>query len=219
MATNFYYMANKPTKTAKKAVKKTIKKAAPKKIKKAMKKAIPKKAPSPPVKKAGPQKAAEKVVKKPVTAMAPLIQMAKPAPAKPVTRGLLRGEAPPAEKTTLDTLYIVNETDNPVTLEVNAGAQGQTSDMTITLDDATIVKNLAGDFTQKPLGTNKQLNGKKLSIAATIADTSRQTNLTSLTIRLKGGNSASDFPLSKTVDEEGDSEDYLCIIEFFNPLI
>jgi hypothetical protein len=188
-------MAKKAIKTSKKAVKKSVKKATT-------------------VKAAG--KPATKVPPK----AAPKIPVAKAVPIISVTRGLVRGgAAPPPEKTTLDTLYIVNESDTPVTLEVNAGAQGQTSNMTITLDNATIVKELAGDFAEKALGTNKQLNGKKLSIVATIADTSKETNLTSLTIRLKGGVSANDFPLSKTVNEEGDSEDYLCIIEFFNPLL
>ena len=143
----------------------------------------------------------------------------KAASHKTVTRSQLRGGAVSTEKTTLDTLYIVNSSNNQITLEVNAGGQGQTSDMTIMLDDIIIVENLAGDFTETALGTNKQLNGKKLSIVATIADTSRETNLTSLTIHLKGGVAANDFPLSKTVDEEGDSEDYMCLIEFFNPLL
>jgi hypothetical protein len=146
----------------------------------------------------------------------------KNIPAKSTPRSLSRGAVPAAaeaEKTTLDTVYIVDNSNNQVTLEVNAGEQGQTSDMTIKLDDTVIAEKIAGDFAEKPLGTNKQLNGKKLSIAATIADTSQETNLTSLTIHLKGGVSANDFPLFKTVDQNGDSEDYLCLIEFFNPLL
>ena len=128
--------------------------------------------------------------------------------------------AEPAEtpaNTTLDTLYIVNASTNDVTLEVNAGAAGQTSDMTIRLDNDIIVENLAGDFGEKSIGTNSQLNGKKLSIVATIADTAGDTNLTSLTIRLKGGVTPVVFPLSKTVDTDGASADYLCLIEFFKP--
>ena len=125
----------------------------------------------------------------------------------------------PAETTTLDTVYIVDDSNTPITLEVNVGAEGQTSDMTIMLGSTIIVQNQAGDFSQTPVGTNSQLNGKKLSIVANIADTSKETNLTSLTIHLKGGVSPNDFPLNKTVDAEGDSEDYICLIEFFNPLL
>ncbi|MEO9144168.1 MAG: hypothetical protein ABI237_01300 [Ginsengibacter sp.] len=124
-----------------------------------------------------------------------------------------------AEKTTLDTVYIVDDSNIQITLEVNVGAEGQTSDMTIMLDKRVVVQNLAGDFSETPLGTNNQLNGEKLSIVANIADTSRDTNLTNLTIHLKGGVSPNNFPLCKTVNEQGDSEDYLCLIEFFNPLL
>jgi hypothetical protein len=122
------------------------------------------------------------------------------------------------ERTTLDTLYIVDSSSKQITLEVSAGTQGQTSDMTIILDDSAIAENIAGDFPETNLGTNRQLNGKRLSIVTTIADTSRETNLTSLTIHLKGGIEENDFPLSKTVNAEGDSENYVCLIEFFNPL-
>lgn len=122
-----------------------------------------------------------------------------------------------AESTALDTLYIVDGSENDVTLEVNVGEAGQTSDMTIRLDNEVITENHAGDFPQQPLGTNQQLNGQKLSIVATIADTSRTTNFTSLTIRLTGGVAQNDFPLFKTVDSEGESADYLCLIEFFKP--
>lgn len=133
-----------------------------------------------------------------------------------VTTGLIRGPVT-AESTALDTLYITNESNIQVTLSVNAGAQGQTSNMTITLDDKIIIKNLAGDFGETALGTNIKLAGKVLRIVATIADTSRDTNFTSLTIHLKGGQENSDFPLSETVDKEGDSADYICRIEFFKP--
>jgi hypothetical protein len=121
------------------------------------------------------------------------------------------------DNTTLNTLYITDGSDNDITLEVNAGAQGQTSDMTIKLNSTIVTENLSGDFAETILGTNNSLNGKKLNIVATIADTSRETNFTSLTIHLRGGAGPADFPLSKAVDEEGGSVDYLCIIEFFEP--
>ncbi|CAN5266545.1 hypothetical protein BH11BAC5_BH11BAC5_27960 [soil metagenome] len=121
------------------------------------------------------------------------------------------------EKTTLDTVYIVDGSNNNITLEVNIGDTGQTSNMTIMLDNQVITQNLRGDYNENILGTNTALNGKKLSIVANVADTSRDTNLTSLTIHLKGGPETHDLPLFKTVDEEGGSEDYICLIEFFNP--
>jgi hypothetical protein len=141
----------------------------------------------------------------------------KTAATKPIalTRG---GEAAAnTENTTLDTLYIINGSDNVITLEVNVGAEEQTSDMTIKIDDTIIIENHAGDFAETTLGTNKSLNGKKLSIVATITDTSQKTNFTSLSIHLNGGPVANDFNLSKTVDADGASADYLCLIEFFKP--
>jgi hypothetical protein len=141
--------------------------------------------------------------------------------AAPLTRGIntLRAMVRDAaqEKTTLDTVYIVDDSNNNVTLEVNIGDAGQTSNMTILLGNQPLVQNIRGDFAETPIGTNSSLNGKKLSIVANVADTSQTTNLTSLTIHLKGGAENHDIPLFKTVDEEGGSEDYLCLIEFFNP--
>ena len=129
-------------------------------------------------------------------------------------RALVRDAA--QEKTTLDTVYIVDASDNNITLEVNIGDAGQTSNMTIMLGAQPLVQNLRGDLTETILGSNKGLNGKKLSIVANVADTSQATNLTSLTIHLKGGVETHNIPLFKTVEESG-SEDYLCLIEFFNP--
>jgi len=122
------------------------------------------------------------------------------------------------ERTTLNTLYILDGSDNEVELEVNVGDVGQTSDMSIDLDGKILADKIAGDFEKTSLGTNKQLHGKKLNIVATIADLSRETNLTSLTIHLKGGIEPNDIPLFKTVDDEGDSADYMCVVKFFDPL-
>jgi hypothetical protein len=114
-------------------------------------------------------------------------------------------------------LYIVDGSDNAVSLEIKVGAEEQTSDMTIHLDNTVVAENHAGDLPATVLGTNKSINGKKLRIVATITDTSRKTNFTSLSLRLTGGMSTDNFSLSKTVDEEGASADYLCLIEFFRP--
>ncbi|MBN8859708.1 MAG: hypothetical protein J0H29_15035 [Sphingobacteriales bacterium] len=131
------------------------------------------------------------------------------------TRGVDTGSA--GESTTLDTLYIVDGSGNAVSLEIKVGAEEQTSDMTIHLDNTMVAENHSGDLPATTLGTNKSINGKKLRIVATITDTSRKTNFTSLSIRLTGGMDANNFSLSKTVDEEGASADYLCLIEFFRP--
>jgi hypothetical protein len=126
-------------------------------------------------------------------------------------------ETEDAQKTALDTLYIVDSSNNEVTLEVIIGDREQTGDMTVRLDGEIIADKHAGDLEESVLGTNNTLNGKKLSIVATITDTSRTTNFTSLTIRLRGGFFPVEHILSKTVDEEGASANYLSVIEFFKP--
>ena len=164
--------------------------------------------------KKAPAKASKVAKKKTAKPKAPV---KKVAAARPTTLTRDAGVEGNAENTALDTLYIVNASDNKITLEINVGAEEQTGDMTIKLDNDIIVENHAGDFPETTIGTNKSLNGKKLSIIATIADTSRKTNFTGLGIHLKGGITPNDFNLAKTVDEEGASVDYLCLIEFFKP--
>lgn len=178
----------KPVKSAKKSAKKAAKKSINKKVKKAARVKITKP-------KGGTERASVR--------------------SEILSRGA-EGAAV-TESTTLDTLCIINGSDNSISLEISVGAEEQTSDMTIKLDDAIVVENHAGNFPSTILGTNKNLNGKKLSIAAVIADTSRKTNFTSLKITLTGGISTDVYNLSKTVDEEGASADYICLIEFFKP--
>lgn len=207
-----------------KTIRKAKPKAGPKKKASAAKKI--KKAPAKPkakaVKKAAPKKAAKskaKALPKPKKARVTILEeettIAIVMPASPTAR-MTRGEATISD-TTLDRLYIVNDSSNEVTLEVKVGDIGQTSDMTIKLDEDIIAEEHAGDFNEMVIGTNKGLTGKKLSIVAVITDTSRQTNLTSLAISLKGGLFPATFPLSKEVSEEGESVDYMALIEFFRP--
>lgn len=159
--------------------------------------------------KKSPKKQAKKAIKKTVK-KAPVKKAAK-------TRAATTRSLATVEFTTLDTLYILDGSDDVVTLEVNAGAAGQASDMSIELDGDTITDKLAGDFPETTLGTNRELNRKRLRIVATITDLSRETNVTSLTVRLKGGPADTDFLLAKEVEREGASVDYICLIRFFQP--
>lgn len=120
-------------------------------------------------------------------------------------------------RTALDTLYMVNDSDNTITLEVITGPEGQTSDTTIEIDDATIAENHAGNFPSTEIGSNKALEGKLLTVICNIADTSQDTNFTEMKVLLGGGISDHEFPLSATVDSPGDSVNYTCIIKFFKP--
>lgn len=130
-------------------------------------------------------------------------------------RTISRGAAAAtAQKITLDDVYLTDGSGKNITLAIKVGDKGQTSDMTIKLDDNVIVQNYSGDLESTSLGSNNQLNGKQLSIVANIADTSRETNVTSLKIQLRGGLDPKDFPLTAEVEQEGASVDYLCLIEF-----
>ena len=121
------------------------------------------------------------------------------------------------KRTAIDTLYFVNATNRKVTLEVITGSIGQTSKMTITLDDEEIAKNHVGIFDETVIGSNSELEGKVLTVVCTIADTSRETNLTEMRIRLNGGILFMEFPLFAIVENEGDSANYTCIFTFFKP--
>jgi hypothetical protein len=121
------------------------------------------------------------------------------------------------KRTAIDTLYFVNNSSLAISLEVITGSVGQTSKMTISLDDEMITKNHPGRFPETIIGTNKTLEDKVLTIVCTIADTSRETNLTEMRIRLNGGIMFMEFPLFATVAEEGDSTNFTCFITFFKP--
>ena len=137
-----------------------------------------------------------------------------PARLKPLHRS---ANTEPAETTTLDVIYVIDDSSSNVVLAIKTGDKGQTSNLTVRLNEKIIVQNHPGDFNETILGENARLNGKTLNITATIADTSRETNLTSLHIRLTGGIDTAEFTLSKKVTAEGLSADYLCLIEFFKP--
>ncbi|ESU28706.1 hypothetical protein FLJC2902T_12970 [Flavobacterium limnosediminis JC2902] len=120
-------------------------------------------------------------------------------------------------KTTLDTLYLVKNSSKKVEIEIAIGDTGQTSLLNMTLDETKIVENHAGNLEKMPILENNLLNGKKLKIVATVTDTSRETNVTYLNIKISGGFLTRTYPLYKMVSEEGDSADYYCQIEFYNP--
>lgn len=122
-----------------------------------------------------------------------------------------------ATKTTLDTLYLINSSNRKVSLEIKVGDKGQNSLLNVKVNNATIIEGKNGNLEKTDIGSNNELNGKTLKILATIADTSRETNLTFLEIKLSGGFLTKSYSLYKLVDNEGDSADYLCRIEFHNP--
>ena len=122
-----------------------------------------------------------------------------------------------ASKTNLDTLYLVNDKNRKIKLNITVGDEGQSSMLTVRLNKTVLIENHEGDLIDYEIGNNNELNGKKLKIVATISDTSRTTNLTFLNIKINGGVLTRNYPLYKTVENEGDAADYYCNIEFYKP--
>lgn len=122
-----------------------------------------------------------------------------------------------ANKTTLDTLYLIDDSNKIVSIEILVGDQGQTSILSMSLEKEDIISNHIGNLPKTGIMQNKFLHGKNLKIQATITDTSKETNVTSLNLKLSGGFLSRNYPLYKTLDDEGESADYYCNIEFFNP--
>lgn len=120
-------------------------------------------------------------------------------------------------QTALDTLYLVNKTNQKISLEIITGGIGQTSTITAEIDEDRIIDGVNSYLPETVIGNNKDLNDKTLIIACTVADTSRDTNYTELIVRIKGGISFREYTLFKNVEEEGDSVDYVCLIHFYNP--
>ena len=120
------------------------------------------------------------------------------------------------QKTSLDTLYIVNKTNKKISIEIITGGIGQTSTINASID-GIFDENANGYLPETIINSNKNLEGKTLIISCTITDTSREINYTELRIRLKGGLLYAEYPLFASVENEGDTISYRCIIRFYNP--
>jgi len=118
------------------------------------------------------------------------------------------------EKTTVDTFYVVDNSQRNVTLEIFINAPGQTCTSTIKLDDTVKEDGHNGSYNEKPLDTNKNLDEKTLFIATTITNTAGQKAKAEVTIRLKGGQSPSEDLLFKT-HSVGETITYTYICKFF----
>lgn len=120
------------------------------------------------------------------------------------------------EKTTLDTLYLVNNTYRRISLEILTGGVGQTSAIQVFIE-GILDEKANGKISLSKFANNKELEGKKLVIVCNITDTSRDHNFTEMIVRLEGGRTTDEYPLRKIVENEGETAEYKCVIEFFNP--
>lgn len=119
---------------------------------------------------------------------------------------------------TLNDVYLIDNSDNDVKVQFKIGAEDQKGKASIRVIGGTFNKpNVRGDLAITVIDTNKALHKKKLEIITTITDMSKKTNFTSLDITLTGGLNGKTYSLNKTVDAEGKSADYVCLIQFFDP--
>ena len=116
---------------------------------------------------------------------------------------------------TLNDFYTVDNSTNDVKIELKIGAIGQKGLSSLNLANGKFNKeNVKGNLSPTSISKNKDLDMMKLTILTTIADTSKQTNNTNLEIILTGGLNKKTYSLNRTVDAEGDSADYICVIQF-----
>ncbi|WKL47509.1 hypothetical protein Q1W71_21440 [Flavobacterium pectinovorum] len=121
------------------------------------------------------------------------------------------------QKTILHNYYFVNSKNTPVTLEVITGSVGQTSAIDAKIEGVLNIENANGGISETTIGENKSLQGRTLIISCTITDTSRDTNYTELRVRLRGGVNFAENQLFFTVENEGESVNYQCIIHLVKP--
>ncbi len=119
------------------------------------------------------------------------------------------------EKTSLDTVYLVNGSDTAVTLELILGAPGQTGTTDIILDTTNIITGEKGSLPEFALGTNKKLSGSTMQITTVVSDTAKDTNYLEAIIRIRGGVRFAEYVLYKTVEQEGGFAIFTARIEFF----
>lgn len=118
-----------------------------------------------------------------------------------------------APQTSLNTVYLVNG-NSELTLEIIIGAIGQTAKTVASIGKKIIVDDHSGSLNEMSIGKASELDGKVLYVNTIVSDTSRETNITEVILRLRGGVAFREYVLNKEVTEEGDSQPYDCIIEF-----
>ncbi|WP_315820492.1 hypothetical protein [Paraflavitalea speifideaquila] len=111
-------------------------------------------------------------------------------------------------------LYKTNNTNNPISLTVQPGDNGQSAVSDANLDGASLFKGTVGTITNFQLGTNTNLEGKFLEVYTLITDTSQETDLTSFDFSLQGGVAPYKYSMQKTLQSQGASIVYKVTIFF-----
>jgi hypothetical protein len=128
-------------------------------------------------------------------------------------------EAVGASLTTLNKVYLLNGTDNPVSFYTVIGDTGQTAMTDVMLVDAAEKKTdlytgHAGNVPVTTLGTNTSLKGSRLFISCAVSAVSNISNYCEGLVVVSGGNTPATHLLFETVSAHGDLSMLTCIIIF-----
>ncbi len=100
-------------------------------------------------------------------------------------------------KDTLIAIYVVSNTQDLVTLNLQIDPEEQTATSTIKLDDEMLYPKAEGNLNAYNVGKNKGLKEKKLIIATTVSNTTSNQVEQKLNLQLNGGI----IPFSETLGE------------------
>jgi hypothetical protein len=128
-------------------------------------------------------------------------------------------EAVGASLTTLNKVYPLNGTNNPVSFYTVIGDTGQAGLTDVMLVDAAEKKTdlyagHAGNVPVTILGTNISLKGSRLFISCAISAVSNISNYCEGLVVVSGGNTPATHLLFETVNAHGDLSMLTCIIIF-----
>ena len=120
-------------------------------------------------------------------------------------------------KTSLTDIYMVDNSEKEIKINLNIGAAMQKGLSRIKLGRTVLLDQHEGSVKNLSLGSNAGVKGKFLNIKTVVIDIAGLPNETFLELEITGGvNGKFSSSLSKTVLNDGDSVFYEIEIFFFN---
>ena len=120
------------------------------------------------------------------------------------------------EETSLFTTNEVDSSDNIISLNAIIGGPKQAGLTEAWIGGRRIFKDKKGSFKNEPIDTNKNLDGKTLSVFTVVTDSIEEDeNYTEVHYDLTGGVGEVHTTLSKKVSQQGDSVYYKFEVFFF----
>ncbi len=113
-----------------------------------------------------------------------------------------------------DREYDIKNDGSTIKLDVTIGDAKQSSDMTVKLNSKKLLSEFKQSVKGLVLGADTALKGSVLRINGNIADTSKDSNKVSLSVKVSGGVSVFTKKFSVNVDDEGETVIFSFIIRF-----